>query len=109
MAIFRRYGWASSAAEITGKSTKALEASRRCARAAAQSRAASRRSKARPSRSSNSGSGGRSGTRDLLLELLDAPEPCVDAARPEQLVVPPGLHDPAFDQDDDAVGELGRP
>src|SRR5437773_534112 len=63
------------------------------------------RSKARPSRSSNSTAA--SGTRDLLLELLDPPEPGVEAARADEVRVPPLLHDTSRVQHHDAVGELG--
>src|SRR3990170_4377627 len=106
IAIFKRYGCASSAAEIRGKSSTEPPISARGGRAACQRRATSRRSKAFPSRSSSSWSGPTSGTADLLLELLDPPEPRVDPAGLHELVVTARLDDAPLGEHDDAGGRL---
>src|SRR5205823_12230320 len=107
MAILRRYGWASSAAAISGKRSVEPAMSARWGRAACQSRATSPRSKALPNFSSGSRSRERSGTRDLLLQLLDAPEPRIEPARVEELRVAPRLHHAPLGEHDHAIGDLG--
>src|SRR5262249_40391577 len=103
MATFRSQGWASSTTATSGKSRSEPAISPRCGRAASMSRVASRRSNARPRCSSDSGSQAESGTRDLFLELLDAPEPGVDAAPADELVVAAALdHAPRVEHDDAA-------
>src|SRR5262252_9802823 len=104
MAIFRSHGWASSTTATTGNSSSEPVMSPRCGRAASRSRAARRRSNARPSCSSASGSQAESGTRDLLFELLDAPETRVDAAPAQELVMASALDDAPGLEDDDAAG-----
>src|SRR5215470_2816679 len=103
IATFRSQGWASSTTATTGKSRSELAISPRCGRAASTSRAASRRSKARPRCSSDSGSQAESGTRDLFLQLLDAPQAGVDTAPAQKFLVAAALdHSPSVEHDDAA-------
>src|SRR3989338_3143436 len=94
IATLRSHGCASSASAISGNSRSEPPISRRCGRPACHKRAASLRSNAAPSRSAVSVSWRASGTRDLLLELLDAPQARVEAARPHEVVVAALLHHP---------------
>src|SRR6185369_2745747 len=101
---FRSHGWASSTTATSGKRSSDPPISPRCGRAASRSRTASRRSNARPSCSSASGSYAESGTRDLLFQLLDAPEARVDAGPAQELFVATALDHAAGLEDDDAAG-----
>src|SRR5439155_122511 len=91
---------------ISGKSPSAPPISDRWSRAASHKRTTSLRSNARPRRSSNSWP--TSGTRDLLLELLDPPEARVEPACADEVLVPSLLHDTSGVQHHDTVGELRR-
>src|SRR5260370_1151916 len=108
MGFWGGWVWAAPARALTEKGRGGPPMGGRGAGAARKRRATSRRSKALPSRSSNSRSRPGSGTRDLLLELLDPPEPCVEPARAEELRVAAGLHHASRVEDDDPVGRLGR-
>src|SRR5437879_1760298 len=107
MATLSSHGWASSATAISGKRSIDPAMSPRCGRAACMRRTARRRSNARPSWSSASESYADSGTRDLLLELLDAPEAGVEPSPPQKLLVAARLDDASGVQHDDAIGRTG--
>src|SRR5687767_9502032 len=108
MVTLSRYGCASSAAAMTGKSAIVASSSGRWGRAAAHRRRASRRSKARPRRSSASSKAAASGTRDLGFELLDPPQPRVPAAPSKKLLVRSLLDHASVLEDDDAIRDLRR-